>query len=66
VATGSYYLLCRFFPIPACSDEWVEVGDEISKVRLAEEDTSDNLDYDIEKGSQGVGERKGYSGTTDS
>jgi hypothetical protein len=44
----------------------MEVGDDISEVRLACDDTSDNIDYDIEKGSQGVGERKGYSGTTDS
>jgi NCS1 family nucleobase:cation symporter-1 len=32
VAAGSYYLLCRFFPIPAVSDSWLEVGDDIRNV----------------------------------
>lgn len=28
VAGGTYWLLCRYFPIPATSDKWMEVGDE--------------------------------------
>ncbi|KAI9880498.1 MAG: hypothetical protein M1830_002538 [Pleopsidium flavum] len=35
VAAGTYYLLCRFFPIPATSDRWMEVGDEITDVNVA-------------------------------
>ena len=35
VACGTYYLLCRFFPIPATSDRWMEVGDEITDVSVA-------------------------------
>lgn len=41
VASGSYYLLCRFFPVPACSDTWLEVGDEIRNVSVAYDHTSD-------------------------
>lgn len=35
VASGTYYLLCRFSPIPACSEKWMEVGDEIRNVSVA-------------------------------
>jgi NCS1 family nucleobase:cation symporter-1 len=35
VSAGMYWALCRLFPIPACSDRWMEVGDEIDDVRLA-------------------------------
>jgi len=35
VASGTYYLLCRFFPIPATSDRWMEVGDEITDGSVA-------------------------------
>ncbi|KAA8906124.1 permease for cytosine/purines, uracil, thiamine, allantoin-domain-containing protein [Sphaerosporella brunnea] len=62
VSAGAYYLLCRFFPVPACSDRWMEVGEDISEVRLAD-DTIDN--YDIEKAPQSAKDRKGYSGATE-
>ena len=35
VAAGSYYLLCWIRPIPACSEKWMEVGDEIRNVSVA-------------------------------
>lgn len=35
VASGSYWALCRVFPIPATSDKWMEVGDEITEVSVA-------------------------------
>ncbi len=35
VASASYWALCRFFPIPATSDKWMEVGDEITDVSVA-------------------------------
>ena len=35
VASITYYLLCRFSPIPACSEKWMEVGDEIRNVSVA-------------------------------
>lgn len=37
VSCGMYWGLCRLFPIPACSQRWMEVGDEIDDVRLAYE-----------------------------
>lgn len=46
VASGMYYILCRLSPIPACSERWMEVGDEIRNVSVAygadgyEDDTS--------------------------
>lgn len=41
VSSGTYYLLTRFFPIPACSDKWMEVGEDISELRLAYNDSSE-------------------------
>ena len=35
IAGGSYYLICRFFPVPATSDLWMEVGDDIVDPRMA-------------------------------
>jgi len=43
VSSAVYYLLSRFFPVPACSDKWLEVGDEITDVSLV---------YDHSSGSQ--------------
>ena len=41
VASGSYYLLCYFFPVQATSDRWLEVGDEVRNPSVA---------YDAEEG----------------
>ncbi len=35
VASATYYLLCRSFPVPATSDRWMEVGDEIADAGVA-------------------------------
>ncbi|KAI2606817.1 permease for cytosine/purines, uracil, thiamine, allantoin-domain-containing protein [Hypoxylon fragiforme] len=35
VSSVMYWGLCKLFPIPACSDTWMEVGDQIDEVRLA-------------------------------
>ena len=35
VAGGTYWVLCRFFPIPATSEYWNEVGEEIRNVSVA-------------------------------
>jgi len=35
VAGGTYWLLTRFSKIPATSERWNEVGDEISNVSVA-------------------------------
>lgn len=41
VASATYWALCRFFPIPATSDVWMEVGDEIRNPSLAYDNESD-------------------------
>ncbi|KAJ4294915.1 uracil permease [Collariella sp. IMI 366227] len=35
VSAGMYWALCKLSPIPAVSDKWMEVGDEIEDLRLA-------------------------------
>ncbi|KAI9767763.1 MAG: hypothetical protein M1840_005444 [Geoglossum simile] len=40
VASTIYYLLCRFFPVPAVSTYWLEVGGDITDMPLAYEDSS--------------------------
>jgi NCS1 family nucleobase:cation symporter-1 len=40
VSSGMYWILCKFFPIPACSDKWLEVGEQADEVRLAYDDDS--------------------------
>lgn len=35
VASGSYWILCKFSPVEACSERWMEVGDEIRNVSVA-------------------------------
>ncbi|KAI5868407.1 permease for cytosine/purines, uracil, thiamine, allantoin-domain-containing protein [Durotheca rogersii] len=42
ISTGMYWFLCWAFPIPACSDRWMEVGDQIDDVRLAYDQSSQN------------------------
>jgi nucleobase:cation symporter-1, NCS1 family len=44
VASGTYYILCRISPVPATSDVWLEVGDEIIDPSLA----YDGSDFDEE------------------
>jgi NCS1 family nucleobase:cation symporter-1 len=57
VSSGMYWGLCKIWPIPACSDKWMEVGDEIDDVRLAYDSGSSQVfeeggvssGYDAEK-----------------
>lgn len=42
VSSGMYWLLCKVFPVPACSDHWLEVGDELDDVQLAYEASEDD------------------------
>jgi NCS1 family nucleobase:cation symporter-1 len=57
ISSGCYYLLCRFFPIPATSDKWLEVGDEITDVSVAYRDsdseTAANYDEEVMAGGTG-------------
>jgi len=35
IAGGMYWLLCKLFPIPATSDVWMEVGEEVEDPSMA-------------------------------
>lgn len=35
VAGGSYWALCKAWPVPATSEVWMEVGDQIEDVSMA-------------------------------
>ncbi|KAF2809229.1 uracil permease-like protein [Mytilinidion resinicola] len=48
VASVTYWLLCKFFPVPACKKKWLEVGDEIRNMSVAYSQDSDEDDYDEE------------------
>ena len=56
VASGTYYLLCRFFPIAATSDRWMEVGDEIRNPSVAY-----GAEDEIDRVSSGSPERYGMT-----
>jgi NCS1 family nucleobase:cation symporter-1 len=47
VASLSYWALCKISPIPATSDVWMEVGDEITDISVAYHDSDDER-YDEE------------------
>ncbi|KAI5919483.1 permease for cytosine/purines, uracil, thiamine, allantoin-domain-containing protein [Camillea tinctor] len=47
VAASMYWGLCKLFPVPACSDTWMEVGDQIDDVRLAY-DSGSQQEFDEE------------------
>jgi len=46
VASALYWSLCRIWPIPAVSDRWMEVGDEVDDMRLAYDNRSDSQEFD--------------------
>lgn len=54
VAGGTYWTLCRVFPIPATSATWMEVGDEASGVSYGDEEegSADGSDH-LAKGMEG-------------
>ncbi|KAH4064026.1 hypothetical protein HBI52_037390 [Parastagonospora nodorum] len=54
VSSLSYWALCRISPVPATSDTWMEVGDEITDISVAYHD-SDNDRYDEEIMHEGDG-----------
>lgn len=49
VSSVAYWGLCKAFPIPATSDRWMEVGDEIDDVRVAYDTNSSSQDFDEER-----------------
>lgn len=65
VSSVIYWALCKRFPIPAVSDEWMEVGDQITEVTLVEvEDASERSESSrseidtMEQGSHKEGREK--------
>ncbi|KXX78415.1 Uracil permease [Madurella mycetomatis] len=46
VSAGLYWILCKTWPIPATSDKWMEVGDEIEDLRVAYDDHSGSQEFD--------------------
>ena len=61
VAAATYYLLCWISPILACSEKWMEVGDDIRNVSVAYGADSEMYEDDSAIG-EGVG---GYGGKLD-
>ncbi|KAL8969676.1 MAG: hypothetical protein Q9183_001887 [Haloplaca sp. 2 TL-2023] len=57
VASGTYYLFCRFFPIPATSTFWMEVGDEVEDPSVAY-----GADNEADRRSDGSPDRYGIKG----
>jgi NCS1 family nucleobase:cation symporter-1 len=52
IASGSYYLLCRFFPIQACADHWFEVDEDVRNMSVAHYDdgaVSPDVEHGFEK-----------------
>ena len=58
IASGSYYLLCRYFPIPACAVQWHEAGDDIRDLTVIYADSSSD-EYDEEAITTTTGYKKG-------
>ena len=42
VSASVYYIVCRFFPIPATSETWLEVGDDIRNLSVAYDNADSN------------------------
>lgn len=62
VSSITYWVLCKVSPIPACSEKWMEVGDEIRIVSVAygaEEYEDDSVSADSE---QFKGDEEGQTG----
>ncbi|KAF2031217.1 NCS1 nucleoside transporter family [Setomelanomma holmii] len=56
VASISYWALCKISPIPATSDTWMEVGDEITDISVAYHDNgNDRYDEEVMHGGNGKG-----------
>lgn len=43
VAAVVYWVLCKIWPIPATSDKWLEVGDDITELSVAYHDNDSNV-----------------------
>ncbi|KAH6634656.1 permease for cytosine/purines, uracil, thiamine, allantoin-domain-containing protein [Chaetomium sp. MPI-SDFR-AT-0129] len=58
VSAFVYWALCKVSPVPATSDRWMEVGDEIVDLRVAYDHQSESQEDDgIESESAGTGKK---------
>jgi NCS1 family nucleobase:cation symporter-1 len=48
VSSGVYWLCCHYSPIPATSDHWMEVGDEIKNLSVAYDDHDSTNDVEAQ------------------
>jgi NCS1 family nucleobase:cation symporter-1 len=59
IAAVVYWILCKIWPIPATSDRWLEVGDEITDLSVAYHDSDSNEvpygDEEVMAGGNGKG-----------
>lgn len=59
IAAGTYWTLCKIWPIPATSETWLEVGDEIRNLSVAYHDSDSNEvpygDEEVMAGGNGKG-----------
>jgi nucleobase:cation symporter-1, NCS1 family len=58
VASGTYWGLCKIWPLEATSDVWMEVGEEITEVSVAY-NADNSSEYDEERNASGKGFTEG-------
>jgi len=46
VSSGMYWGLCKLWPVPAMSDRWMEVGDDVDDIRVAYDNQSGSQEFD--------------------
>ena len=55
IAAATYFALSKFFPVPATSDVWMEVGDQVEDPSMAySNDTGSEYDEERAAGKRGV------------
>ncbi len=64
ISSSVYLALCKLWPVPAVSDRWMEVGDQITEVSLAYDGPEERHgDLDDESASSIKSGSKNYEGT---
>ena len=62
IASGVYWLLCTLWPIPAVSDRWLEVGDQITEISLVYDGPEERVLDDEESASSIKSGSREYKG----
>ncbi|KAF3076598.1 hypothetical protein CFAM422_001715 [Trichoderma lentiforme] len=58
VSLGMYWILCKISPIPATSDRWMEVGEDLDDDMQPADDSGSQGSYDEERHTGGKGQDK--------